>query len=74
MFKLVDDWAHKWWRLWSMRLGIVFSMLVTWAATDPNGWQQAVSWLPEEIRPLLGVAGFGLIFWSRMAKQNVPSA
>lgn len=69
MFKLVDDWAHKWWRLWSMRLGLVFSALVGWAATDPGGWQQAVNQLPEAVRPLLGGAAFLAIFWSRMAQQ-----
>lgn len=67
--KLVDDWAHKWWRLWSMRLGMLVSAIIAWVAYDPASWDRAVSYLPEPARPALGMLAFAAIFLSRMAAQ-----
>ena len=68
-FKLVENWAHSWWRLWSMRLGILFAALLGWIANNPGDWQQAMSFLPDWLKPTLGPITFGLIFYARMKAQ-----
>ena len=73
-FKLVDDWAHQWWRLWSMRLGIVFAAFVGWIGTNPGDWQQAMSFLPDWVKPTLGPITFAVIFYARMKAQPVLQA
>lgn len=76
-FKTVDE-IRVWWKLWSIRLGLVGSAITGWLVSFPD---QAVGlWaaMPYEIRqfipanymPLIGVFLFLMSMVSRFIKQH----
>ena len=70
---MIERWWKEMWALWSIRLGAVVSIVIGWMAAYPDQWQQLVSQLPEQVRPLVGLVAFAVITYSRRAKQGKPN-
>jgi hypothetical protein len=78
--KLVPAW-RVWWKLTTMRLGILFAALMTYIAAAPQEFMQALNalpdWmrhsLPEWIGPLSLAVLFFARFWDQTAKINPPA-
>lgn len=75
--KLTDD-IRVWWRLWSIRLGILGTTLAGAAVAFPDMALQAWAGLPYEVRqlipeqfmPMIGIALFVLSMLARFVKQR----
>lgn len=53
--RLVADWRQAW-KWSSVRVAVLAGAIAGWAASDPNGFSNAVDLLPPWARPLLGMA------------------
>ena len=71
---MFENWWLTMWRLWSIRLGAVASIIIGWIAAYPSDWQKLVDLLPESTRPLVGLLAFAAITYTRMATQGAPRA
>ena len=52
--RLVAD-ARDWWRWSSVRFALLGGAITSWAATDPKGFEQVTTLLPDWARPVTGV-------------------
>jgi hypothetical protein len=79
-FKTVDE-IKVWWKLWSIRLGALGTIVTTWLVSFPD--QAVAVWgsLPDTVRdlipaqymPMIGVSIFVLSMVSRFIKQHSAS-
>lgn len=75
--KLVPAW-RVWWKLWSMRLGAAFAVLMTYLTAAPQAFNEALAMFPPWLRDSLpfwvGPVGLALLFLVRFWNQKkVPS-
>ena len=74
---LIDDWARKWWRLWSIRLNALGLSILGFVQFDPVAALAVWNMLPPAARHVLppnflvivGVALFALAMISRLVAQ-----
>lgn len=70
--KLVPEW-RAWWKLWSMRLGLIATAALTYLLAAPDALQSALNALPPDIRATLpvwvGPLCFGALFVARFWNQ-----
>lgn len=74
---LIDDWARKWWRLWSVRLNAIGLALLGWVQFDPVGVLAVWNMMPSDVRSvlppnfitILGLTFFGLSMLARIVSQ-----
>ncbi|MEN9936064.1 MAG: hypothetical protein RLZZ387_2643 [Chloroflexota bacterium] len=74
---LIDDWARKWWRLWSVRLNAIGLAILAWVQIDPVGALAVWAMMPSEVRAALppnfvtvvGLLFFGLSMLARLVVQ-----
>lgn len=73
--KLIDGWRQAW-RLWSVRLSALGTLLMAWAALAPNALLQAWNAMPAEVRALVpedvGNAVPFLLFFATLVARFVP--
>ena len=73
---LIEDWAGKVWKLWSVRLAALAGIVAGYFAAYPNELQKLVGMVPEAYRPLasllIGVFVFATATGSRLVKQGTP--
>lgn len=75
--KLIEDWASKWWRLWSVRLNAIGLAILGWVQFDPVGAVAVWNMMPLDVRRvlppnivmLIGLALFGLSMIARLVQQ-----
>lgn len=75
--KLIEDWARKWWRLWSVRLNALGLAILGWVQFDPVGALAVWNMLPPDVRGVLpqnfvtiaGMTLFGLSMLARVVAQ-----
>jgi hypothetical protein len=75
--KLIEDWARKWWRLWSVRLNAIGLGILGWVQFDPVGAIAVWNMMPPDVRrvlppnivTLIGLALFGLSMLARVVAQ-----
>ena len=72
--QLIEGWAEKWWKLWSVRLAMLAGVISGWAATDPQGFARLMESVPEQYRPLLGLLVFLAATFTRLKKQGDGNA
>lgn len=74
---LIDDWARKWWRLWSVRLNAIGLAILAWVQIDPVSALSVWVMMPSEVRKVLppdfitivGLAFFALSMMARLVVQ-----
>lgn len=54
--KLIEDWTHRWWRFWSIRVMMVEGAAVTYIITYPDEWKALTQMVPQHWRPVATVA------------------
>lgn len=73
---LIEDWAEKVWKLWSVRLAALAGIVAGYFAAYPGELQKLVGMVPEAYRPvaslLIGVFVFATATGSRLVKQGTP--
>ncbi|SMD05630.1 hypothetical protein [Novosphingobium sp. B1] len=73
---LIEDWAEKVWKLWSVRLAAIAGIVAGYFAAYPSELQKLVEMVPEAYRPvasiLIGVFVFTTATGSRLVKQGTP--
>ena len=75
--RLIDDWATRWWRLWSVRLNAIGLALTAWMWFDPGAVLYIVNIMPPSVRAALppnadlviGGTFFALAMLARLVKQ-----
>jgi hypothetical protein len=71
--KLVAGWRQSW-RLWSMRLNALASLVITYVLASPEVLLSTLNALPPEMRavfpPMAGFAVFALVAFARLKKQG----
>lgn len=75
--RLVPE-ARDWWRLWSVRLGALASLLFSYLLAYPDILIRTLNELPPEIRqafpPAAGLGLFVLVTLVRLYNQKKPDA
>lgn len=70
---LVSYW-RVWWKLWSMRLGALWAIALTYLAAFPSAFSDAVGYFPPWLRDSLpvwvGPLTLGLLFFTRFWAQT----
>jgi hypothetical protein len=62
--------ARHWLQYTSMQMGVAFSAFLAWIAAYPDQWQQLVSHLPEQVRPVvIAAVSLAAIIWARTRHQ-----
>lgn len=73
--KLIDGWRQAW-RLWSVRLSALGTLLMAWAALTPDALLQAWNALPPEVQALVpesvGKLIPFLLFFGTLVARLVP--
>lgn len=74
---LIDDWARKVWRFWSVRLNAIGLAILGWVQFDPVGALAVWNMMPPAVRhalpdnflTLLGLSLFALAMLARVVAQ-----
>ena len=75
--KLIEGWAHKVWRLWSIRLNAIGLAILGWVQIDPVSALGVWNMMPAEVRAvlpqnivsLIGGSFFALSMLARLVVQ-----
>lgn len=75
--ELIEGW-HKWYRLWSIRLGLVGTAITAWFLAAPDAALSVWAIMPEDVKAVfppdfVKYFGVGLLVlgtFARMVKQN----
>ena len=76
MIKLIPNW-QKWWRMWSMRLGALGTLVTGYVVAVPDAALTAWNALPQELKnvmppnwlPMVGVGIFVSSLFARLIHQ-----
>lgn len=76
-FKTVDE-IKVWWKLWSIRLGALGTVITSWLVAFPdqalNMWAmmpyEVRQYIPAQYMPMIGIFMFVLSMLSRFIKQK----
>jgi len=72
--RLIDD-ARYWWRMWSLRLAAIGSIIISYVLASPDILLRTMNDLPPDLRgyfpPVAGFMLFGLVTTVRLYKQGI---
>lgn len=67
---LIEGWAQKWWRLWSVRLIGLAAAAQVELILFPDALR---SYIPDRIMHIITVAVLTIGIYARLVKQDIPT-